>query len=221
LLRHDVYLNGFWVRRNSDGKTQSTEIGSGWEFMTKSSMFGQIEAKMFYEDITDSLSFADDVDVPPGQYTFQGLKGNLMSPMGYWIYAVCLFEAGSFYDGWRVSASLMPTWSISSNLELSGFYQYNHVVFEERGQKLNAHIARIRATWMLSTATTFSAFIQYNSAADAVITNVRFRYNPREGNDLYLVYDEGINTQRYQHSPIPPVTSNRTVLLKYTYTFQL
>lgn len=220
LLRHDVYLNGFWVRRNSDGETESVDIGPGWEFMTKSSMFGQIEAKMFYEDITDSLSFADDVDVPPGQYSFQGLKGNFMSPMGYWIYAICLFEAGSFYDGWRVSATLMPTWSISSDLELSGFYQYNHVVFEERGQKLNAHIARIRATWMLSTATTFSAFIQYNSAADAVITNVRFRYNPREGNDLYLVYDEGINTQRYQHSPIPPVTSNRTVLLKYTYTFQ-
>jgi len=74
---------------------------------------------------------------------------------------------------------------------------------------------------MLSTALSFTAFVQYNSAIDAVIANLRFRYNPREGNDLYLVYDEGFNTDRYRQDPIPPATGNRTVLLKYTYTFQL
>ena len=72
---------------------------------------------------------------------------------------------------------------------------------------------------MLSTKFSATAFIQYNSAIDAVIANIRLRYNPREGIDLYLVYNEGLNTNRYRQDPTVPFTSNRTVMLKYTYTF--
>ena len=221
LLRHDVFLQGFWVQRNSDKKTESAEIGPGWEFTTKSSSFGKIEAKMYYEDLTDTLEFSDDVHVPVGQYRFYGLKGFFHSPMGHTVYAMINVDAGSFYDGWRVTTNIMPTWSLSSDLELSGFYEYNRVSFSKRHQELTAHIARLRATWMLNITTSFSAFIQYNSAIDAVITNVRFRYNPREGNDLYVVYDEGFNANRYREDLVAPVTSNRTLLVKYSYTFQL
>ena len=63
--------------------------------------------------------------------------------------------------------------------------------------------------------------IDLNSAADVVITNLRLRYNPREGNDLYIVYDEGFNTDRHREDPILPVTRNRTVMLKYSYTFNI
>ena len=72
---------------------------------------------------------------------------------------------------------------------------------------------------MLSISVSFSAYVQYNSADDAVITNVRFRYNPREGNDLYLVYDEGYNMDRFREIPYRPHSNNRTILLKYSYTF--
>jgi hypothetical protein len=128
---------------------------------------------------------------------------------------------GSFYDGWRFSIGLRPTWSLSPSFELSGYYEYNHASFSDRNQLLNAIIARIRAMWMLNTTLTISTFIQYNSIADAIISNIRIRYNPREGNDFYLVYDEGNNTNRYKEFPVLPATSNRTLLLKYTYTFIL
>ena len=221
LQRHDVFLQGFWVRRNSDRKTESAELGPGWEFMTKASCMGKFEAKMYYEDLMDTLEFSDDVNIPAGGYLFYGFKGMFHTPMGYSLYALINTDAGLFYDGWRVSANVMPTWSISSDFELSGFYEYNRVSFAGRNQELTAHIGRIRATWMLSTAMSFTAFVQYNSADDAVVANVRFRYNPREGNDLYLVYDGGYNFNRYREIPVLPSMSNRTVLLKYTYTFVL
>ena len=41
----------------------------------------------------------------------------------------------------------------------------------------------------------------------------------REGNDLYLVYDEGFNTDRFREVPYRPYSNNRTLLLKYSYTF--
>ena len=74
---------------------------------------------------------------------------------------------------------------------------------------------------MLSTKFSTSAFIQYNSAIDAVIANVRLRYNPKEGNDFYIVYNEGQNTNLEREVPYLPRMSSRTLMLKYTYTFNL
>ena len=72
---------------------------------------------------------------------------------------------------------------------------------------------------MPSTKFSATAFIQYNSAADAVIGNIRLRYNPREGNDLYIVYNEALNSNRTREIPNLPFSSGRTILIKYSYTF--
>jgi hypothetical protein len=61
--------------------------------------------------------------------------------------------------------------------------------------------------------------VQVDGGSDAVIGNVRIRYNPREGTDIYLVYNEGWNTDRFRRTPVPPALNGRTVLLKFNYTF--
>ncbi len=59
----------------------------------------------------------------------------------------------------------------------------------------------------------------YNSAADAAGINFRLRYNPKEGTDFYLVYNEGLNTDREGKFSGLPISANRSVLLKYSTTF--
>ena len=218
-IRHMIFMNGFVASRNSGGITESVEWGTGWEFLWKSLWSGSVEAKVYYEDVPETFEIEGDVEVPVGRYTFFGLEGMVITPQGSRFYVQSLLTAGSFYDGARVAATLMPTWSLSSDLELSGYYQYSWVSFPEREQVLHAHIGRIKAQWTLSTAISFSAFLQYNSAADVLIGNLRFRYNPKEGNDFYLVYDEGLNMDRYAYDPVRPRSSNRTLLVKYSYTF--
>jgi len=73
----------------------------------------------------------------------------------------------------------------------------------------------------LTTKTSLASFVQYNTAINRIIANVRFRYNPREGNDFYIVYDEGLNTNLQRVTPEVPLSTGRTILLKYTYTFRL
>jgi len=219
LLRHNIYIDGSVFIKNEDKSVESVAIGPGWEFSLKNESSGKVSSKFFYEAITDTFELDDDVFVPNGNYSFYNLSGYYYTSRGKKIYSMFFYNAGSFYDGWRVSIGTMPTWSISSDFGLSGFYQFNHVVFPDRHQKLTAHIARIRGIWMMSTALSISALIQYNSAAKGMITNIRLRYNPIEGNDLYLVYDEGFNTHRQNQNPFPPITSNRTFLVKYSYTF--
>ena len=41
-----------------------------------------------------------------------------------------------------------------------------------------------------------NAFVQYNSTTHRIDFNVRMRYNFSEGRDLWIVYNEGLNTER-------------------------
>jgi hypothetical protein len=74
---------------------------------------------------------------------------------------------------------------------------------------------------MFDTRTSASSFVQYSSASNALVANLRLRYNPREGNDLYLVYNHAFHTDRFGHDPVRPLTDHRTLLLKYSHTFTL
>jgi hypothetical protein len=221
VLRQQIFLEGFIVTKNQSGATESAELGPEWEFLLKSGYNGGIEVKYFYEDVPDSFSFSDNADIIPGTYDFYGISGYFSTPFTSLLSAEAHFFIGSFYDGNRVTFGIGPYWNAGSWLTLSGFYQFNRIDLSERNQNFTAHIGRLRALLMLNTKMSFSAFIQYNSAHDIIITNFRFRYNPREGNDLYLVYDEGLNLDRYREMPTLPIRSVRTVLLKYSYTFNL
>jgi hypothetical protein len=53
------------------------------------------------------------------------------------------------------------------------------------------------------------------------LANVRLRYNPREGNDFYIVYNEGRNTSLDRETPPLPGLDERALLVKYTYTFNV
>jgi hypothetical protein len=72
----------------------------------------------------------------------------------------------------------------------------------------------------LNTKVSTNAFLQYNSAASVATADVRFRYNFGQGNDLWIVYSERLNRDRTRATPTLPRTGARSVLLKYTYTFQ-
>lgn len=221
LLRHNIFLDGSVHFNNEDNSVQSADIGPGWYFDAKSGFFMNIAAKLYHENVEEEFSWEDEADVPAGQYTFYGLTSQLWTPRGRLFDMGGNFDIGSFYDGWRVSLGIQPRWSVSPELELSGFYQFNWIDFPDRNQKFLAHIARLRALVMLSTKFSAMAFIQYNSATGAVVANIRIRFNPREGNDLYIVYNEALNTDRYREIPALPYSSSRAIMLKYTYTFNV
>lgn len=220
IFRHAFTLNGFVYQSNSDGRVESAELGSRWDLVMKSSLFGVTGIKVLYEALRDSFYLDDTVSIPPGRYTFPEFEAQYESPMGAIIRSGARFSAGGFYDGWRVSLVITPAWIMSSYFETSGEIELNRVYFPERQLRFNSSIFRLRLKATLNRAISLATFIQYNDAVDAVYVNARFRYNPREGTDLYLVYNEELNTNRNRAQPILPPTDNRTILLKYATTFQ-
>jgi len=221
LQNHQVYIEGITFIRNDDGKIESSAIGPGWQFETKANSYGVITIKQFQEDVAESFSFSDDADVPAGKYTFYGIEAGYNPLRGSPYRIGTNIKAGSFYDGRRITISLTPRANISAHLQLEGMYQLNIVKFPDRNQEFTGHIGRLKALAFLNVKHSLIAFIQYNSASDAFITNIKYRYNPRERNDFYIVYDEGLNSNREREIPVLPRTSNRTIMLKYSYTFNI
>jgi hypothetical protein len=159
--------------------------------------------------------------VPLGGYTFYRGTGELTTPSGKRTRTTLSVTGGSFYDGQRYDLDLTPTWNPSRHLEIGLTYQLNVVRFSDRDQSFEAHIGRVRALVALDTRLSANAFVQYSNVSDLISANVRVRYNFAERNDLWIVYDEGLNLDRDRFDPRLPRTQNRTILAKYTYTFAI
>ncbi|NNF05011.1 MAG: carbohydrate binding family 9 domain-containing protein [Rhodothermales bacterium] len=218
---YDASIFGHVYFRNEDGSVESASLGHSWDFAYKSSADARLSANLEVEDLPEDLSLPEDMSVPAGRYTFAGAQGRYTLPAGDLIRGGFSVGGGTFYDGWRIEAGLDPTWSVSRFIELAGSYEYTRIGFPDRDQSANIHLLGVRSRIALNTQVSLSTFVQYNTAAEVAIANLRFRYNFGEGNDLWVVYNDNLNTHRERFDPVLPVSQSRTLLFKYTYTFAL
>ncbi len=200
---------------------ESASIGHDWQLEFKSGDNLFVGPEVVVEDLVEPLDLPDAATVPAGRYTFSTFRVFYFMHDGRLLRANASAEAGTFYDGRRLEISFAPTWNASRHLELSAEYLGNFVRFPDRDQRFDVHLVRLRTQAALNTKLSTNFFIQYNSAADVISANARFRYNFREGNDLWIVYNEGLNANRHRETPFLPFTDTRTILLKYTHTFGL
>jgi hypothetical protein len=221
LLNHRIYIEGFAYMQNVESSIESAEIGPGWEFETKGGSVGIFSFKRHVEDVEEEFSFSDSAGVPAGKYTYYEFEGTYETPRAGQIRLSSTVNAGSFYDGNRFSLTVSPVWNVSQHIYLTGTYQINRLKFAERNQEFTGHVGMLRFQFMPTIKHTFTAFIQYNSANDLILANFRYRFNPREGVDLYIVYNEGFNTDRQREIPFLPLTRNRTIMVKYSYMFNI
>jgi hypothetical protein len=221
LYTHRLSLSGYNYWNSVSGEHETTNAMLNWYWQTKNAAGGNITLNWFTEDLTYDLPLGNyQASVPPGKYSFGYLTLNYQSPLSKALSSRLVFTTGSFYDGWRVSFYAEPKYKIGSDFDLGLTYYFDYVNFPERDDGFTNHILGIKGLMTLTTKTSVASFIQYNTAISRVIANVRFRFNPSEGNDFWIVYDEGLNTNLQREIPELPVSSGRTVLLKYTYTFR-
>ena len=211
------------IFRNDDGSVETGRTGMVASIETKSGTRISFGPEYSYEDIDEALEFPEETIVPVGSYGFWGIEGSYFQSNANRLRMASRFSAGQFYDGRRLSLGVGPEWRPSQYFILEPEYELNRVRFPERDEQFTAHILRMRFQIALNTSLSLASLVQYSSASDFVTTNFRFRYNFKEGNDLWLVFNEGTNTALDrdidQNRPLLPRRSGRIILLKYTYTF--
>lgn len=205
--------------RNSDGSVESAWLHPFYWFELKNGATVLLSTDHTYEDVPADFSLSDEAIVPADSYWFHDIWLQA-APPDKWFFRPSFYGIyGSFYDGWRATTGINSTWNISPHLELRLNYEINLIRFPDRDQELTTHLPQVRIQSALNTHFSAAAYVQYNSLAKNFSVNTRFRYHFREGHDLWLVYNEGMNTLRDRNmQPLLPRTASRAVLLKYTYT---
>jgi hypothetical protein len=208
----------FW--NNDNGNLWSAEYGPEWTFSTKRLTTVTFKLNGIYERLFEPFSLFDGAAVPADEYNFVRFTGSYNMAFERILRTSVEIETGSFYDGWLNSLSFSPSWYASKHLELGLQYVLNKGSFDERDENFTVHIVRLRVGTAVNKVVSTNALIQYNSDLDLFSANVRFRCNFREGNDLWFVLNEGLNTNRNLLTPRPPVSVATSLLIKYVYTFQ-
>lgn len=215
-----IFIGGQTVFRNSDETLETISLGPGIFIQTRSGRSFFVRVFHNFESLSELFELDDDAEVLSGNYSFNTFSSSLSAPAGSLFRTDLSLGGGGFYDGTRITFKISPTWSVSSHLELGGEYLLNRIKFKDRDQKFSADLIKVRARYSLNNNLSTNTFIQYNTNTDKFHLNFRLRYNFKEGTDFYLIYNEGRNTDRFRENLIIPTLDDRTVILKYSYTFQ-
>ncbi len=214
-------LVGSQYRSNRDGSVESGFVAAFLNYELRSGVNGWVGWNHSAERLVVSLELGEDAAVPPGLYRFDALEAVVNPPVGSDFRIGAQLEVGSFYDGRKVTFGVSPSWTVSEHLELSLGYVGNRIRFRERGVEFDTDLVQLRVQAAADAKLSAGGFVQYNRAADAVVANARVRYRFAEGRDLWLVYNERLNTDRDRGLPLSPelpTSQERTLLLKYTHT---
>lgn len=222
LHSHSIESISIYRMYIDDGSLMNFTNFTGWTFQTKSQWRGSFHVVYNFDNLRDSLEISpEELYMVPGEYSYLSLRSTITTPMSKPIYAIFMTESGQYFDGNRISFRIQPTWNMSKHFELGGTYNFDHVNVSKRNASMTNHIVGLKALYMFNTKLSVNAFIQYNTAFGGIISNLRLRYNPREGNDFYIVFDEDRNTDLNREIPALPSYNFRTIMIKYNYTFNL
>ncbi|MEO8564483.1 MAG: DUF5916 domain-containing protein, partial [bacterium] len=213
----------FSTFRNADHVLESGQYALWVEWDTKAGGGGWIEPKGFRESVSQQFSIGDGVTIPAGTYDFGDLQVAYQMPAGALARVNVDLRAGTYFDGKRAQAIVTPTWNVSPHLELGGDYQLTSLRFASRNQSANIQLARLRVRAAYDVRMSGNAFVQYNSTSHSLDANVRLRYAFAEGTDLWLVYNEGLDTRQVRE-PLgeqSPLSLSRSFIVKYSHTFGL
>ena len=175
----------------------------------------------FSEDLLEGFELDDGVEVPQGEYQWVGLQGGFSLPQGRNIELWGNGYVGQFYDGQRLRARVGPEWTVSRHFTAGLMYEFNAIRFPERQQDLLIHVAQLRLQWSLNSKISADLLSQLSSLDQMVASNLRFRYNFREGTDLYVVFSESILTHTWQDGLICPDRMREASIVKYSYSWSL
>ncbi|MFL2547113.1 MAG: DUF5916 domain-containing protein [Candidatus Rariloculaceae bacterium] len=167
------------------------------------------------EVLLEPFEISDGVVIAPGDYEFQrygfeiaGANQRVFAPS---------FEAsnGEFFDGDRLELIAGVEWRPNRRLFLGLSYEYNDIELPEGD--FTARLIQINADVAFNARWSWLNLVQYDNESQSAGINSRLRWNPRAGQDLFIVLNHGfsaLGTFRDLES------TQSQFSIKYTQTFR-
>ncbi|WP_273565836.1 carbohydrate binding family 9 domain-containing protein [Maribacter halichondriae] len=222
-FRFGHYITKYWVSSTGAHETFQTNF-----YVTAIHKKGyEISAflPLYLEDnLTFDWQIADGVTIPTGEYRMWKFNPFISTGNAKAYQLFLDVEFGDFYGGKQFTSFMNASYDFSKTFKAELGITYNNLSFPEAyavntSSKLNLSRYYTRLKLNFSSKASINTYIQYDTRSDKAGLNLRFRYNPIEGTDLYLVYNHNANTNRNALSPRQPFTDNQVIVVKFSKTF--
>ncbi len=220
----DSYIK--WNTRNTNGietNTQSLIPSLG----LKNGMNFKSEIKLYGVDLLPfDWQFSEDILIPKNRYATSGNTFTLGSPLTKkWLYKFIL-TTDRFYGGKRLA--IQPEFSnvFNRHFTIGTSYLFTNIVFPDsfslnNNTRFRSHLFIMKLLYAFNYKSSFNTLIQYDSDSKSLGINFRFRYNPKEGTDAYIVYNPTLLTNANKYSPAQPYIPQQLFIAKFAKTFAL
>lgn len=181
-------------------------------------------------ELNNDLLFFDwqinsDILIPQDMYFMYSPDITLYAPTDGDYDASVFMKFGDFYGGNRFSIYPSADYILNKHFKVGIDYEFNHINFPQSFAANDAdpvfisNLVRLNLYCYISSKISIKLFTQYDDLSDAISSNLRFRYNPVEGTDLYIVFNQGLNTSIPDLEPELPVVDNQAITVKFIKTF--
>ena len=213
----------FTTWRNTDHEVESGQYAFWVQWDAKAGGGGWVEPKWFRENVITPFTIGGSVNIPRGTYDFADLQLVYTMPTGRKLRTDVDFRAGTYFDGHRQQVILSPTWNVSKHLELGADYQMTRLRFGVRDEKADIHLLGLRIRTALDVARVGQRVhpVQLDHRSTWTSTS-GFATTSSEGTDLWIVYNEGLDTERAPSRfdlPADPLSLSRALIVRYSHTF--
>jgi len=207
-----------WVR-NVDAEVDTGEVQPFLQAENNAGARVKLSGRRSYEDVPGDFALSPETFIPAGVYWGNEVALEFGAARGWDFRPSSTLTLGDFFDGTRVGLSSSLNWPVNRYLEIVGGWDWNRIRFDHRNQAFDANLLRLTVRGGINVHLSVDAFAQVNSLTDQMTTNVRVRYNFREGQDLWFVWNEGMNLERDVLGVARlPFSDARTMTMKYTHT---
>lgn len=214
-----------WRFDNDRMETFAADLWPGMQFKNGASInFSVIEYKV------DSLRFDWNLDdnnaISAGKYTTYNNSLEISSPSQSTFYGSLSASYGGFYSGQRAFVSPYLSYALNKHFSFSLTYEFNNIHFDQYltdtvNTVFTSNLIRWNVTYNFTTKLSVKFYTQFDDLSNLISSNLRFRYNPREGTDLFIVFNQGANTNLTRLDPNLPIVDNQAITVKFIKTFEI
>jgi len=214
---HDVFFTRF--TRLDNGQVESWDLfvtPLDWHLNSGDNIHGPLDFNVRYERLFEPFEIAPGVVLPPGEYRFTRLGGNLLSTAAKRPLAGSLSVSwGDFWSGKAEQVRGGLTFKLPPWLTVSLSGDRTNARLPEGG--FTATIVTSRIDYSASPRLSVSNLIQYDDRSRNLGWQGRLRWTVRAGSDLFFAFNQG---WIHDEGALRFRPADRKVSAKFEYSFR-
>ena len=217
LIRQWIIRTRMDFTQNQDGKQESMQ----YHFITSETLFETADRIMIdfhrkFERLFKPFAIRPGIIIPAGSYrswdVLMIIDGGPQRSIGGTEIVRFNHEWG-FFGGTRTELVLSPQIKLSEAFSVDLIYSLNDVDLPYG--EFTSHVINTRANYAFSNKWLTSTTVQYSNLDSFVNFRFRLNYIYRSGDDIFVIYNEGRNTNELD----PDALVGRAIMVKWAYSF--